>query len=127
MAQADSVPSSTRQLITGESANQSTNLPAIRVKPSDRRHFIGGLGSRASRVPIRLLNRCWYGASTGKVPKGSGIDVLSYALRLLRKIFLAALPLLNRHKRLHFRARQNAVEKTSSKQLVRSKPQGRLK
>ena len=46
MAQADSVPSSTRQLITGESANQSTNLPALRVKPIDRRHSIGRSDTR---------------------------------------------------------------------------------
>jgi hypothetical protein len=51
MAQADSVPSSTRQLITGESANQSTNLralnlPAVRVKPVDRRYFISGSDAR---------------------------------------------------------------------------------
>jgi hypothetical protein len=47
MAQADSVRSSSRQLITGESANQSTslpaiNLPAVSVQPVDRRFFIGG-------------------------------------------------------------------------------------
>jgi hypothetical protein len=59
MAQADSVPSSSRQLITGESANQSTNLraenlPAV-TKPGDRRYLIGGsharviIGGAASR------------------------------------------------------------------------------
>jgi hypothetical protein len=47
MAQADSVPSSSRQSITGESANQSTNLqavnlPAIEVKPANRRGAIIG-------------------------------------------------------------------------------------
>ena len=51
MAQTDSVPSSSRQLITGESANQSTTrralkLPAVTVKPSDRRYFIGGSDAR---------------------------------------------------------------------------------
>ena len=59
MAQAVSVPSSSRQLITGESANQSTNLraenlPAV-TKPGDRRYLIGGsharviIGGAASR------------------------------------------------------------------------------
>ncbi|MFY9835484.1 MAG: hypothetical protein WAK55_03280, partial [Xanthobacteraceae bacterium] len=47
MAQADSVPSSSRQLITGEIANQSTNLqavnlPALRVEPTNRLCLIGG-------------------------------------------------------------------------------------
>jgi predicted phage-related endonuclease len=46
MAQADSVPSSSRQLITGESANQSTNLRAVGIKPVDRRYFIGGSDAR---------------------------------------------------------------------------------
>jgi len=51
MAQTDSVPSSSRQLITGESANQSTTrralkLPAVKIKPSDRRYFIGGSDAR---------------------------------------------------------------------------------
>jgi hypothetical protein len=47
MAQADSVRSSSRQLITGESASQSTslpavNLPAVGVKSVDCHYFIGG-------------------------------------------------------------------------------------
>jgi predicted phage-related endonuclease len=52
MAQADSVPSSSRQLITGESTNQSTNLRAISLpavaakKPANRRYFIGGSDAR---------------------------------------------------------------------------------
>jgi predicted phage-related endonuclease len=46
MAQADSVPSSTRTSITGESANQSTKLRAVRIKPADRRYFIGGSDAR---------------------------------------------------------------------------------
>ena len=59
MAQADSVPSSSRQLITGESASQSTNLGAVNlpavIKPGDRRYLIGGsharviIGGAASR------------------------------------------------------------------------------
>jgi hypothetical protein len=47
MAQGDSVPSSSRQLITGESANQSTKLPAVGVKLSDRGYFIADLGARS--------------------------------------------------------------------------------
>jgi YqaJ-like viral recombinase domain len=50
MAQAESVPSSSRQLITGETVNQSTNLPAVlpavRMKPAGRGHFIGGSDAR---------------------------------------------------------------------------------
>jgi hypothetical protein len=47
VAQADSVPSSSFQLITGESANQSTNpravnLPAVRKEPVDPGYLIGG-------------------------------------------------------------------------------------
>jgi hypothetical protein len=53
MAQADSVPSSSRQLITGESANQSTNLravslPAVREERANRGYLIGG--SRVSGI-----------------------------------------------------------------------------
>jgi hypothetical protein len=94
MAQADSVPSSSRQLITGESANQSTslwavNLPAIRVQPVDRRYFIGGSDApvikdpdetlvlwiwRKKRVHVDLedLSNCrWYAASTSQQPLGT--------------------------------------------------------
>ncbi len=46
MAQADSVPSSTRTSVTGESANQSTKQRAVRIKPADRRYFIGGSDAR---------------------------------------------------------------------------------
>src|SRR5215469_11398107 len=60
MAQADCVPSSTRQLITGESVNQSTNLPAVSVKPIDRRHFIGGSDARIIMGnDEQALNRLW--------------------------------------------------------------------
>jgi len=46
MAQADSVPSSSRQLITGETASQSTNLRAVkqravRAQPVDHRPIVG--------------------------------------------------------------------------------------
>jgi len=46
MAQADSVPNSTRLSITGESADQSTNLRTVRVESVDRRYFIGGSDAR---------------------------------------------------------------------------------
>ena len=145
MAQADSVPSSTRALITGESASQSTNLPAVRVKPSERGYLIRGSGARvimgaeeapllrlrrekrANVEPEGLSNRRWYGPSTG--PMGSNIGALFYAtaaffLRWLpRKILLILLPFLSRNKRLRF----NALDKVSSNRLVRSRPQGRLK
>jgi hypothetical protein len=101
MAQADSVPSSSRQLITGESANQSTNLralnpPAVRVEPSDRRYFIGGSDvpvitdtdealvfwiwrKRRGDVGLEDLSNCrWYAASTCQRPKGSNIRALSF-------------------------------------------------
>jgi predicted phage-related endonuclease len=45
-AGATSVPRSSRQLITGESANQSANVRAVRIKPVDRRYFIGGPDAR---------------------------------------------------------------------------------
>ena len=96
MAKADSVPSSTRQLITGESANQSTNLPAVRIKPCDRGYFIGDSGARSiisggeapallqlwrenrgGTEPQDLLNCRWYGANAGSVPAGSNIGTLS--------------------------------------------------
>jgi hypothetical protein len=152
MAQADSVPSSTRQLITGESANQSTNLralnlPAVRVKPVDRRYFISGSDARvimgtdeAPLLPLwrerqggvepeALLNRRWYGANTRQVPVNSNIEALFYAtavffLRWLpRSILLILLRFLRMDKRSHF----NAFDQVSSNQLARSKPQGRLR
>jgi len=146
MAQADSVRNSTRQLITGGSAIPSTNLPAVTVGPSDRGYFIGSLGRRCpmgedkAALPLRhcckraggiqpdgLFNRRWYLASTGHVPTGSNIEALFYAWWLLRNILLVARRFLNRNKRLHFRARENAVDKVSSNQLVLLNPQERLK
>src|SRR5215470_7028705 len=100
MAQADSVPSSTRRLITGESANQSTKLPAVGVKPTDRGYFIADLGARSITgadkaalllrrcrekhvgiEPGGLLNSRGYEANTGWVPAGSNIESLSYVWR----------------------------------------------
>jgi predicted phage-related endonuclease len=46
MAQADSVPSANLAPNTDASANQSTNLRAVRSKPADRRYFIGGSDAR---------------------------------------------------------------------------------
>src|SRR6516165_7662303 len=59
MAQADSVPSSSRQLITGESANQSANLPAVGVRPANRRYLTGVSHARVivgsdEAPPLRL-------------------------------------------------------------------------
>jgi hypothetical protein len=97
MAQADSVPSSTRQLITGESANQSTSLraikppaalklPVVSVQPVDRYYLIGGSDARVivgandapllwfwrerrSDAHLEDLSNCrWYAASTGHEP-----------------------------------------------------------
>lgn len=146
MAQVDSVPSSSRQLITGESAHQSTRLPAVRVKPSDREYFIADLGARSilgddkaalllrhCRVkrggtkPAGPMNRHWYEANTGRVPAGSNIGTLSDACRLLWNVLLIVLRFLSRNKRLHFSASENAIVKMSSNHLVRSKPQERLK
>jgi predicted phage-related endonuclease len=47
MAQADPVPNSSRQLITGEAARQSTNLRAVELRTKKRRrYFIGGSDAR---------------------------------------------------------------------------------
>ena len=96
MAQADSVRSSSRELITGESANQSTNLravnlPAVRVQPVDRRYFIDGSDARViintdeaplfwfwreRRPDVELEDKSncrWYAARTRQEPLGSNI------------------------------------------------------
>ena len=147
MAQADSVPSASRQLITGESANQSTNLPAVRIKPSDRSYCIGGSDGRVimgtDEAPLLrvwwerrsdveredLSSRRWRAANAGQEPMGSNIGALSYETvgfllgRLLRNILLILLRFLNRNKRL----RLGSFDEMPSNQLVRSKPQGRLR
>jgi predicted phage-related endonuclease len=46
MAQADSVPTPTREQNPDASTTQSTNLRPIRTKPRDRRYFIGGSDAR---------------------------------------------------------------------------------
>ena len=151
MAQADSVPSSSRQLITGETVNQSTNLrsvnlPAVAVRPANRHCLIGGSNTRtiigSDEAPLRrpwrekrgdepqdLLKRRYYGANTGHAPMGSNIEALFYASaafflgRLLRKIVQTLLLFVSRNKC----RRDNAPDKVSSNQLVASRPQGRLK
>ena len=148
MAQADSVPSSTRQLITGESANQSTNLralPAVGVKSADRRYLIGGSDARVimrSEAPLLwlwrekrgnepegLLKCRYYGTNAGQARVSSNIEALFHANaafflgRLLRKIVLILLLFVSRNKRL----RNSAFDNVSSNQLVRSRPQERLR
>ena len=149
MAQGDSVPSSNRQLITGEGASQSTNLRAVNlpavIKPGDRRYLTGGSHARViiggdQAAPLRLGRekrgdesgdrlkcRC-YGTNAGWVPVGSNIEALFFAdaafflERLLRRIVQILLRFVSRNKRL----RDSALDPVSSNQLVRSSPQERL-
>ena len=142
MAQADSVPSSSRQLITGESANQSTNLRALNLPavPASRRHPV--CGSHADGAPLLPLSRekrgdepedlfkCrYYGTNAGQAPFGSSIESLFFANavlflgRLLKRILHILLLFASRNERL----RNNARDKASSNQLVPSKRQGRLR
>jgi hypothetical protein len=147
MAQADSVRSSTRQLITGGSINQSTNLPAVTANRSDRGSFIGGLGARCPMAedkaalplrprqkrptgiqPVGLFKWRWYEVNTGQVPTGSNFEALSYLWRLLKNILFGVRRLLSRKRHSPFRARENTIEKMPSRQLVRSsRPRERLK
>ena len=151
MAQADSVPSSSRQLITGERANQSASLravklPAVSVQPVDRHHFFGGSDARIITdtgaafvfwtcrerppdVELKDLSNCrWYAASTSQEPLGSNIGALSLETvgfllgRLFRKILI-----LLRFRSGNAPLRLSAFDGVSSNQLVRSKPQGRLR
>jgi hypothetical protein len=148
MAQADSVPSSSRQLITGESANQSTSLravklQAIRVQPVDRRYFIGGSDARVITDPGEAfvfwiwrerrrdvesedLSNCrCYAASIGQEPLGSNMGAFETAGFLLGRLLRNVLILLR------FRSRNEPLRlsafEVSSNQLVRSKTQGRLR
>ena len=149
MAQADSVPSSSRQSITGESVNQSTNLraanlSAAREEPANRGYLIGGshvsaIVSGEEARPLRLwqekrgdqqqnLLKChYYGANAAQAPAGSSPETLFYAAlflwRLLKWIALILLLLVRRNKRL----RNNALDKASSNQLVRLNAQEKLK
>jgi hypothetical protein len=141
------IPSSNRQLITVESANQSTNLPAVRVKPLDRHHLIGGSDARAivgadqapllrlwrgkrRDVELKDLSSCrCYEANSGQGPVGLELGALFYAIAvfflgwLQKNILLILLRFLSGNKRLRF----GALDKVSSNQLVQSRPQERLK
>jgi hypothetical protein len=150
MAQADSVPSSSRQLITGESANQSTNLravtlPAVKVKPTDSRYLVDGSNARvitgSEKAPFlrpwrekrgderadRL--KCRYGANACQTPVASNVGALCYAnaalflARLLRRTPQILLLFVSRTRRLP----NNALNQVSSNQLVPSRPQERLR
>ena len=152
MAQTGSVRSSSRQLVTGESANQSTklravNVPAVRVRPVDRHYFIGRLDTRVIRYtdeapvlwlwrenrgdvePEALSNDRWYGVDTDQVSYGLNIGALFYVTsvfllgQLPKNILLILLRFLSTNKRLRF----GALDKVSSNQLIQSRPQRRLK
>jgi hypothetical protein len=135
-------------LITGERANQSTNLrainlPAVRVQPVDRRYFIGGSDARvitdtdeplvfwiwrARRPHVELedLSKCR--SSIGQEPLGSNIRALSFETVgfLLGRLLWSILILLRfRSRNKHLRL--SALDRVSSNPLVRSKPQGRLR
>jgi len=142
MAKAGSVPSSSCQLITGESANQSTNLravnlPAVLAKPD----LIRGSHDRAivDRVEAPLLQfgrgkcddepeglcNCRYWEPTpGQAPAGSNIGVLFYVKAafflgpLLKRIVLILFRFVSRNSRL--------PDKVSSNQLVPSAERERL-
>jgi hypothetical protein len=79
--------------------------------------------------PEDLLKCRWYGTNAGQAPVGSNDGALSYETagfllgRLLRNVLLILLRFLNRNKRLRF----SAFDEIPSNQLVRSKPQGRLR
>ena len=151
MVQAVSAPSSTRQMITDESANQSANLqainlPAVRVRPVDRHYFIGGSDARVITgidkalvlwlwrenrpdVDLKDLSNCrWYAASSGQEPLGSNIGTLSFETvgfllgRLLRNILV----LLRSGAGTSAYASGHSTG-VSSNRLVSSKPQGRLR
>jgi hypothetical protein len=152
MAQADSVPSSSRQLITGEAASRSTNLHAVNqcavtVRPIDRQSIVGG--SYASPItgtdeappwlwrkrrkrgdgPEDPLKCRRYGANAGPPLMESNIGAVFcvnaafFLGRLLRRIVLILLQFVSRNKRL----RNSALDNVSSNQLVPSRPQGRLR
>jgi hypothetical protein len=138
-------------LITGESANQSTNLravnlPAVREEPANRGYLLGGshvsaiIGDDEARPfrlwrekrghqPEDLLKRRYYGANAGQASVGSNIEALFFANpafflgRLLRRIVLSLLWFVSRNKR----SRDSALDKVSSNQLVPSRPEGRLR
>ena len=148
MAQADPVPNSNRQLITGESAYQSTNLPAknLPAVPASHRYLVGGSDarvlSRRGESPLLRLgrNKCgdepedrlkcrFYGANAGKTSMHSNIGVLFYVNaafflgRLLRRFVLTVLRSVSKNRGF----RNSAPDKVSSNQLVPSREQERLR
>jgi hypothetical protein len=156
VAQAYSVPNSSRQLITAESANQSTILraanlpavtvPAVRVNPTDRRYLVDGSNARviigSEKAPfLRLwrekrgdepedLLKCrYYGANAGQAPVGSNIVALCYAnaVFFLGRLLWRVLQILLLFVRRNKRLRNSALDKASTHQLVQSRPQGRLR
>jgi hypothetical protein len=72
------------------------------------------------------LKRRYYGANAGQAPVGSNIVALCYANAVFflgPRILQILLLLMSRNKRL----RNSALDKTSTHQLVPSRPQGRLR
>jgi len=138
-------------LITGESANQSTNLRAVnplavREEPANRRRLIGGSHARVitgsdkalllrlwrekrGDEPDDLLKCRYHGANAGQAPVNSNIEALFcanaafFSGRLLRRIVLILLRFVSRNGRLH----DSVPDKASSNQLVPLRPQGRLR
>jgi hypothetical protein len=145
VAQANSVPSSSRQLITGESSNQSTNLraanlPAVREEPANRGYLIGGshvttiIGGDEARPfrlwwekrdqPEDLLKRRYYEADAGQAPVGCCYANAAFLPgRLLRRIVRILLLFVSRNNRL----RNSALDKVSSNRLAPLRSQGRLR
>jgi len=140
MAEADSVPSSSRQLITGERANQSTSLravklPAVSIQPVDR-IFITSSDARVIVDGVPLLwiwrerppRRRTGDQHRSGAARLANIGALSYETvgfllgRLLRNI-LILLRIRSRNKPSYL----SAFDWVASNQLVRSKPQGRLR
>jgi hypothetical protein len=112
------------------------------LRGRNRRYLIDGSHARViiggdEAAPLRLgrekrgdesdgpLKCCCYGANAGRVPVGSNIEALFLANaaffleRLLRRI----VRFVSRNKR----SRDGALEQVSSKQLVPSREQGRLR
>ena len=154
MAQADSVPNSTRQLITGESANQSTNLrvanlpavnlPVARVKPADRpvdgsdaRALIGSDKAPLLRLwrekrgdePEGLFKCRYYGTNAVQTPVGSNVKALflANAAFFLGRLLRRIVQILLLRASGNKRLRNSAHDKASSNQLVRLDGQEKLK
>ena len=89
--------------------------------------FLEAREKRGDKSEDPLKCRC-YGANAGRVPVGSNIEALFFANaaffldRLLRRIVHILLRFVSRNKRLC----DSALDPVSSKQPVRSSPQGRL-